>query len=245
MKWYSNAILKLAPGVCYSHKDITGELKKTKQNLSNSAYYWAVREMIQEGSLYRLGYDSYSLPTDSPKSEYKPHYSEQAASLIDTLSQAFPHVAFTVFETVLLNDFLNHLIARNTVFLQVEKESSAYVFRYLQESGTANVLFCPNKAEFDLYWSDNCVVVIDMISEAPLCPFAPHSILLEKMLVDICADKLIAGSFSKAELPDIYEQASAKYRIDKAKLMRYARRRNKQNEAELYLERSDGKDDNA
>lgn len=106
---------------------------------------------------------------------------------------------FTVFETVLLNEFLNHLIAQNTIFIQVEKESSIYVFRFLQEHGVQNVMYKPDKNHFDLYWSKDCVVVTDMISEAPIRTDQPHAVMLEKMLVDMLADKLIAASFSKAQ----------------------------------------------
>ena len=43
--------------------------------------------------------------------------------LMEKISKKFPYVSFTVFETVLMNNFLNHLIAQNTIFLQVERES--------------------------------------------------------------------------------------------------------------------------
>ena len=124
------------------------------------------------------------------------------------------------------------------VFLQVEKESSIYIFRFLQEQGIQNVLYKPSQNEFNLYWSKGCIIVTDMISEAPIRSDKPHSILLEKMLVDILADKLISITFSKAELPDIYEQAQSRYRLDKVRMLRYARRRNRQDVLLKYLEGS-------
>jgi hypothetical protein len=60
----------------------------------------------------------------------------------------------------------------------------------------------------------------------------PHSIMLEKMLVDMSADKLIAASFSKAEFPFVIEQAKSRYLLDRVRMLRYARRRNRQ---ELFL----------
>jgi len=108
-------------------------------------------------------------------------------------------VQFTVFETILMNEFLTHFVAQKTVFIQVEKESSIYVFRFLQEQGIQNVLYKPGKSDFNLYWSKDCVIVTDIISEAPVRADKPHSIKLEKMLVDMLADKLITATFSKAE----------------------------------------------
>mgnify|MGYP007122633325 CR=1 FL=1 len=155
---------------------------------------------------------------------------------MNQIKETYPYVTFTVFETVLMNDFLNHLIAQNTVFIQAEKESSIYVFRFLQEKGYQNVMYKPGKNEFDLYWSRDEIVVADIISEAPLRTDEPHKIMLEKMLVDMIADKLISTTFSKAEFPDVIEQAQSRYYLDKIRLLRYARRRNREKEMKQYLE---------
>ena len=62
--------------------------------------------------------------------------------------------------------------------------------------------------------------------------------MLEKMLVDMIADKLISTTYSKAEFPDVIEQAQRRYYLDKVRLLRYARRRNREKEMKQYLERS-------
>ena len=89
---------------------------------------------------------------------------------------------------------------------------------------------------FNLYWAKDSVIVTDMISEAPIRGDKPHYIMLEKMLVDMSADKLIAATFSKAELPDVYEQVQSL--LDKVRMLRYARRRNRQDVLLKYLEGS-------
>ena len=61
-----------------------------------------------------------------------------------------------------MNEFLNHLIAQNPVFIQVEKESGIYVFRFLPEQGIQNVMYKPGKKDFNLYWSKDCVIVTDI-----------------------------------------------------------------------------------
>ena len=42
----------------------------------------------------------------------------------------------------------------------------------------------------------------------------------------------------KAEYQDVMEQAYSRYRIDKTRMLRYARRRNKHSEIQKYLEGS-------
>lgn len=103
-------------------------------------------------------------------------------------------------------------------------------------------MYKPSKNDFNLYWVKDSVVVTDLISEAPIRTSKPNYIMLEKMLVDMSADKLIAATFSKAELPDVYEQAQSRYLLDKVRMLRYARRRNRQDEILKYLEGSNAED---
>ena len=89
----------------------------------------------------------------------------------------------------------------------------------------------------DFICSDTHVVMIVDIAEnekGEKC-YKSYSIVLEKMLVDMCADKLISATFSKAELPDVFDQVQSRYRLNKAKMLRYARRRNKADEVKKYL----------
>lgn len=155
---------------------------------------------------------------------------------MNDIQNKYPYVRFTFFETVLMNEFLNHLVANNTMFAQVEKESSIFIFRYLQEAGYQNVLYKPDVPDLELYWAKDSIIVTELISESPLRTDNPCEILLEKILVDILADKLIATTFSKAELPEVFEQAESRYNIDKIRMLRYARRRNRQDEVKKYME---------
>jgi len=238
MPWYEELVNRIDEHKTYCRKEIIDELRMLRKDLSESTYNWALNGLLRGGSLTKLGYDSYSLSPGITEDVYMPVYSDAAKGLIGLIAEKYPYVKFTVFETVLMNEFLNHLIVQNTVFLQVEKESSIYIFRFLQEQGIQNVLYKPRQNEFNLYWSKGCIIVTDMISEAPIRSDKPHSIMLEKMLVDVLADKLISITFSKAELPDIYEQAQSRYRLDKVRMLRYARRRNRQDVLLKYLEGS-------
>ena len=172
------------------------------------------------------------------RAEYRPIYSDHTMQLIDIISQAYPHVSFTVFETTLMNEFLNHLVAQNTVFIQAEKESNIFLFRFLQEQGYHDLLYRPSGKDFSLYWVKDCIVVSDLISEAPILDDAPHSICLEKLLVDMYADKLISTTYSKAEFTKVLHLARSQYQVNTAKMLRYARRRNKEDDLANILEES-------
>ena len=236
MQWYEGIIEKLEFSQTYSHKELLGLLKRIKPNLADTTYHWSISCLIRDGKIFRRGYDAYSLSQGEGLREYQPFYSDETKNLINLIANRYPHVSFTVFETVLMNDFLNHLIAQNTIFVQVEKESSIYVFRYLQDEGYDNVLYKPRQDDMTLYWSKGCIIVTDMVSEAPLRAVEPHVITLEKMLVDMLADKLILASYSKAEYTDVIEQVESRFLLDKKRMLRYAKRRNRYKEICNYLE---------
>ena len=238
MPWYEHIKNILKYERTYSYKDLKNELKSIRPNLSEGSYQWAISSLVRDGDIIRLGYNEYSRSDRPPKKEYYPLYSGLASELKNNIHDRYPYIVFTVFETVLMNDFLNHLIAQNTIFIQVEKESSIFVFRYLQDSGYRNILYRPTENEIDLYWSKDAIVVTNLISEAPLRSDDPHTIMLEKMLVDMIADKLIRSTYSKAELPDVFQQVQDRYYLDRIRLLRYARRRNRENEIKHYLEGS-------
>lgn len=238
MQWYEPLFENVKEGKIYSHRHLMNKLKILNPNVSDNTYHWVLGALVRSGRLTKMGYDSYALSKNLSKEEYVPNYSDKSLSLIELVSKKYPYVKFTVFETVLMNDYLNHLIAQNTIFLQVEKESSIYVFRFLQESGIENIMYKPSKKDFNLYWSKDCVVIIDLISEAPLKRENPHSIMIEKMIVDMLADKLITSTFSKDEFSNICEQVQSNYFIDRVRMLRYARRRNKQKEIMKYFEGS-------
>lgn len=238
MQWYEMIKNKLESEKLYSHKELMAALRQEKPDLADSTYHWAISGLVRDGILVRKGYDAYSLSNGVLLADFYPIYSEAASKLICIINTKYPYVQFTIFETVLMNDFLNHLIAQNTIFIQVEKESSIFVFRFLQEEGYQNIMYKPNRTDFDLYWSRDSIVVTDLISEAPVRSDEPHVIMLEKMLVDMCADKLISTTYSKAEFPAVIEQAERQYCLDKTRMLRYARRRNRQEELKKYLEGS-------
>ena len=235
MAWYTNTIGGINAGTAYSRRELKDLLKKELSGLSDNSCNWAIGKSVKDGLLVRNGYNSYSLAGSKGLYDYEPFYSDKALELIKVINDRFPMVRYTVFETLLMNDFLNHLIAQNTVFVQIEKDSSAFVFRYLREQ-FQNVMYKPDTDDLYLYWSKDAIIITYLVSEAPVRKTEPYKITLEKMLVDMIADKLICSTYSQAELPDVFDQAKDRYHLDQAKMLRYARRRNKEEEVRKYLE---------
>ena len=236
MQWYEATSKKLEAGHRYSHQELIKLLKNNYPQMRDSSYHWAVCGMLKSGSLTKIARNVYVVQNERKKPVYRPAYSDLAAKLISQVSDKYPSVHFTVFETALMNDFLNHLVAQNTVYIQMEKDVSIFVFRFLQELGYDHLLYKPNKDDYALYWKKDCIVVTDLISEAPLSASAPHEICQKKMLVDMYCDKLISSAYSKSEYPEVLRQAMETYHIESTKMMRYARRRCREDEMKKILE---------
>ena len=224
MQWYEATSKKLEAGHRYSHQELIKMLKSDYPHMCETSCHWAVYGMLKNGDITKIARNVYVVQNEREKPVYRPAYSELAAKLIAQISDKYPSVHFTVFETALMNDFLNHLVAQNTVFVQAEKDISIFIFRFLQELGYEHLLYKPNKTDYALYWEKDCIVVTDMISEAPLSASAPHEICLEKMMV------------SKSEYPEVLKQAMETYHIEPTKMMRYARRRGREDEMKKILE---------
>lgn len=68
----------------------------------------------------------------------------------------------------------------------------------------------------------------------------PHQLRLEKLLVDLVADKFTSGLINNSETADIYEHCFKQYNIDVKKILRYARRRNAEKKIKELLNKVKG-----
>ena len=127
VQWYETVLDNIESKKTYSHKTLIDELKILKPDLSDNTYHWALTALVRSGKLTRIGYDSYALSTGAPKEEYVPNYSDASLQLIKLISEKHPYVQFTVFETVLMNDYLNHLISQNTIFVHQLRKILIYI----------------------------------------------------------------------------------------------------------------------
>ena len=225
---------KLSKKSSFSRGDIFQAFHEEGADAGSSSFSWRLYDLLKEKKLYKTGRDSYSLskPTSSV---YKPRYSEEAAKVSSLLSKRFPNVSFVVFESTLLNEWLNHLIAQDTIFVQVEKGVSEFVFEVLREEYKKTVLCKPSQRDFERYWQRDCLIVLDLVSQAPLSKESPHEIVLEKLLVDILAEKAMSMTYSPGDLPLLFEEVAKVYSIDKKRLARYAGRRNALSKIGKYI----------
>lgn len=208
----------------FTRKELLESFRMAGYMLSEASFYKKVEELVKNGQIIRVGRNVYSLPDDK-RLTYEYKYSELAEAVAQEIAQQYPYVNFSIFEFVQLNDFVNHLIAHNVIFLSVEAEIMDFVFETLRDKYPGKVLINPTVEIYHQYWSDNMIVLGKLTTEAPKGQKVSWHTRLEKMLVDIMAEPLLLASISRAEYPHIYEDAFDRYIVDENGLFRYASRR--------------------
>lgn len=211
----------------FNRKKILEITRKSNPHFSKNSVGWLLNKMTEEHLINRVGRDRYQVITGiQKKREYEYTSSYKLDEVIKRLSYDYPLMEFQAWESIQLNVFLNHQIAHNTIFVEVESMMEDSVFETLRDSFDEKVLLKPDKKTFLTYGEENTIVVSKLITESPRNKNDKHKILLEKLLVDLFANKILNQIISNSEFPNIYEDAFERYLVDESKLFRYAKRRN-------------------
>lgn len=132
-----------------------------------------------------------------------------------------------------MNEFFNHLLAHNQIFLELEKDGCDFVFSALAEKYPGKVLLSPKVQEILKYGTDDGIIIDRLVTEAPKADGERFQVPLEKLIVDLFANKNLM--LSKADYPSAIEMMFSKYRINQVAMVRYAQRRNKAKEVLGFL----------
>ncbi len=207
----------------------------TLAGMSESSINVQLNRMVSDGRLLRVGYATYSLPTDAkPEFIYTP--SSKEIELSKLIKDKFPFVNYCIWNTSAIVKFMQHIPASEILLIDVERVAMESVFVFLQSiSPNTHILLNPSAKECERYIVSETIIIRPLVNEAPIknsddCP-TPS---IEKILVDAIADKelqFLQGS----ELYRIFQNAFESVNISKSKLLRYASRRNRKEQAEKII----------
>ncbi len=113
--WYDYAIERLSAWSILSENRDCFDFEKENDALSENSYIWVIGELVKRGLLKHEGRNKCALADGGEKDIYSPLYSEETGKVEGLVEKQYPFIGFTLFESVLLNEFLNHQIARNAV----------------------------------------------------------------------------------------------------------------------------------
>ena len=234
--WETKLLSAVPESQVFTRQALYNLFKENKKDLSYNSVGWIINEGLKSNILFKVGSDSYSRKKETRRT-YAPFYSDFSKELLSKMEERFPELEYTLFETLLLNEFVNHLYAHNIVVLQVEKDLCPFTFDFLNEMFPGKVLYNPSSDDLGRYQSDNCIILENRISEAPFDKEHPHFITLEKLLVDCVSDKIMKDLIPTSEVINIFENTKLLYKSDLTKIRRYAKRRNAWDKVEALLEK--------
>ncbi len=208
-----------------THSQIFDSWLKTCGAATQAALWKRLKSLVKKGELIVVGHDSYLWAKATDLRPYRPVVSTTATQVLGEMAEQYGRMNYTLFELNWLNDFINHLLGRNALFVMVERNYAPFVFEFLRGHHGGGVLFDPSEEDYFRYADNQVLFVVKKPSQGPVNRLMPHVAPPEQWLVDIIADERISASFEGAELPQIFSSFRGRYVVNKSALFRYAKRR--------------------
>lgn len=194
---------------------------------ADTAIDWTLASLRKQGVLASAGAGKYYVisPDDPVRRLYSYPHSEEYLALEARILEEFPLANYQMWELIQMNDCVNHQIAKNVIFVEVERMLIDAVYEMLHEQYPYAILQPDEDTFYRQRGPETDIVVQRLVSEAPT-PGDHHSCSIEKILVDLLSKRLTGRIIERSEYPRIYEDMFRKYTIDESRMFRYARRRN-------------------
>lgn len=226
----------IEPGRTFSRDEFYAAIQNSSgMLLKEDALAYSLRKSLSDGDIVRVSWNQYALPAG--KQIYRHDYSEAAKDIAIKMQEVFSDVRFQIFELIQLNEFVNHLIAHNTIFLYVENDVVDYAFDALKQEYSGRIMLKPSSTEYYRYVVDDEIVVGRLPSESPKGQGQPWESRLEKILVDIAVDKLLSQIVPAGEYRNIFTDSIDRYFLDTKGMFRYAKRKGAEKKFRDFLEK--------
>lgn len=223
-----DAILeKFQGGTVFDKTAFRQSVHSVNPDCSESMINWLLLSFRKKGILSSVGAGKYYVTSaqEVTKKMYIYPHSPEYLDLEKELTERFPLLKFQMWELIQMNDFVNHQIAKNVIFIETENMMVNSVYENLHARYPYAMIEPDTAIFYKLRGPDTDIVVQKLPSEAP-APLINHSCALEKIVVDILSKKLTGKLIERSEYPAIYEGIFNKFHIDETRMFRYARRRN-------------------
>jgi hypothetical protein len=194
--------------------------------VSEDTLSWRIYELKAKGVLESPGRGLYSL---CRRKDFKPVFSNLSKRIATLLAKELPLVNSCIWETHWLNAWMELQPAYNWTLVEAERDALDAIFNHL--TGLSKKVFLqPDRTVMELYVLslNEAVIVKPLVSEAPLMQEGKIATASpEKMLVDIVAEPGIFVA-QQGELEQIFKNAFSQVPIHQNRMLRYARRRKRE-----------------
>lgn len=194
-------------------------------DLKETTFRWRIYNLKEQKLIRPISRNVFTL---TYKPNYKPSLDDMGRRVSLIINKEFGALTKAIWSTRIISEFMLHQPVRFFTLIETEKEAIEPVFHLLMDNKIKNVFLQPEEKELHRYMSelDNAIVVRPLVSKAPLQKVDKvDTITIEKLLVDLFADKKLFYTYQGSELAFIFNSVYRKYAINFTKLFSYARRR--------------------
>ena len=218
----------------FGTQDIIAFYEQIEKDIKQTTVNWRVHTLVQSGVIQRIGRGKFTLGEGK---SYIPETATTTKNIYKKLKVKFPFINICVWNTSVLNEFMQHQPNRFFVLVETDEETTESVFYFLREIKKP-VFIEPTNDILEKYIVNEkeIFVVRPLVSEAPI-QNVNHvtTVTIEKMLVDIFCDDIIFSAQQGAEMRIMFKEAFDKYTIIQSKMLRYADRRNRKEELNKFI----------
>ncbi|MDR0198644.1 MAG: hypothetical protein LBI08_02760 [Methanomassiliicoccaceae archaeon] len=222
---YATVLDDMGHGI-FRRRDLLDALLKKYPNYNSGSFNRHLSRLLSKGLIENVGRDTYIVAYGgAAKETYSYKYpSERLSEVLSFLDSEFPLADFIVYETVQLNEFFDHQTAQNIVIVTAERTLTDAIFERMKEK-FPSVLLYPSPEDIRRYAESGSVIIDRLSSRYPKNRAEKHGYSIEKLMVDIFAEKRIRSAFNAADYPSALENMFRRYRIDETGMFNYAKTR--------------------
>lgn len=219
----------------FTRQDLYNAFTTTGPALNTRTFAWRIHELKAKKIIRAVSRSEFSLVY---KPLYTPPIDKKLKDLYTLLDKNFPLLRKTIWSTQWVSDFMLHIPGRYFTIIEAEKGSLESIFFFLKDHKYKEVYINPSQKEIDLYVAESsrAIILKPLISQSPLQKqkkFTPPA--LEKILLDIFAERDVFTAFQGHELTIIFNNACSQYQVNFSTLMAYAKRRGKAEALAAFL----------
>ncbi len=215
--------------------EIFALFQRIEPDISRNAVKLRIFRLIQKGTIQRSGHGAITI---AGKSEFKPQLDKEQKRIALHIRKRFPYADYCCWRFSSIREFHQHISVVDFLIVEVERGALGTIYNFLMES-REDVFKKPNKEIIEdiIIGKKNPIIVKALIMESPIIRVNKIPVpALEKILVDLYSDKELFYFLQGNELLHIFRNALDKYVVNIDKMLRYARRRGKEEELRGMLQ---------
>jgi hypothetical protein len=197
--------------------------------IAKSTVNWRIYTLVKTYIIKRIGRGKYNCGNGNA---FMPQITPKALKINSFVKTNFPYLNYIIWHISEINSVSQHLINKDTYYVEVERDAVDAVFEKLREKFK---YVLRGKTNEDVYFGESVIVVRSLVTGSPTQSVnkAPTT-TIEKLLVDLFTDKEFEF-LQGYELTHIFNNAFSKYTINIDKLLRYASRKAKREQISEFI----------